>query len=370
VNTPHIKKLTLWALISLLTACGSNACNKVRNEFALRTNNFSGDEIQIQDDYWDGFGIKKVLLDPGHGCGQNPAEAKAMWKLTVELAAYLESTGHFKVYKTREHEDTGCENSPNHHGRRGRLAAKKRVDVMLSLHADGPSTTTEGSWFIWTYEQPGLLSQESEWLAVTLGAAFEHEELPIFRMRDSVKPNEVVPTKVRLGYNKYVATHQRYGAHLTQTGLGVLKHSRRPAVLIETHFMDNPTEKKRFENPEYMKKYHRGIALGLLNYFAWTDGRLTTKDQLDEGYWTIQLKATLEKDEAEDVRDLLVNSGLGDLRIETHQKAGQTWYRVRMGNYTQRQALDIGIHSLQVNGWSEYWVDQVRPGEDGGTVDP
>jgi hypothetical protein len=30
--------------------------------------------------------------------------------------------------------------------------------------------------------------------------------------------------------------------------------------------------------------------------------------------------------------------------------------------------LDIGIHSLQINGWSEYWVDQVRPGEDGGTA--
>jgi N-acetylmuramoyl-L-alanine amidase len=367
LNIPQTKKLTLWVLIFILTACGSNACEKVRNEIALRTNNFTGDELLIQDTYWDGFGIKKVLLDPGHGCGQNPAEAKAMWKLAIELEAHLEATGHFKVYKTREREDSGCENSPKH-WRRGRVAAKKRVDVMLSLHADGPSTELDGSWFIWTYEQPGLLSQESEWLAVTLGAAFEHENLPIFRMRDVVRPNEVVSTNVHVGYNKYVATHQRYGVHLTQSGLGVLKHSRRPAVLIETHFMDNPTEKKRFQDPEHMKKYHRGIELGLLNFFAWKDGRLSTSDQLAEGYWTVQLKATLEKDEAEDVRDLLKKSGVGDLRIETHQEGEETWYRVRMGNYTQRQALDIGIHSLQINGWSEYWVDQVRPGEDGGTA--
>ena len=358
-NNRHIKILRLCAGAFVFTACSSDGWDFVRDEIALRTNNFTGDEIQIQDDYWDGFGVKRVLLDPGHGCGQNATEAKAMWKLATELEAHLESTGHYKVYKTRDREDSGCENSPNH-WRRGKLAAKKRVDVLLSLHADGPSTTTEGSWFIWTYEQSGLLSQESEWLAVTLGAAFERENLPIFRMRDAVQPNEVVNTKVD-GNSVYVATHQRYGAHLTQSGLAVLKHSKRPAVLIETHFMDNPTEKERFADPEYMKRYHQGIALGLLNYFAWKDGRLTTKEQLNEGYWTVQIKATLEKDEAENVRDSLTNSGVIDLRIETHQEGEKTWYRVRMGNYTQRQALDIGIHSLQINGWNEYWIDQVLP---------
>ena len=195
---------------------------------------------------------------------------------------------------------------------------------------------------------------------MTLGAAFERENLPIFRMRDAVQPNEVVNTKVD-GNSVYVATHQRYGAHLTQSGLAVLKHSKRPAVLIETHFMDNPTEKERFSDPEYMRRYHQGIALGLLNYFAWEDGRLTTKEQLDQGYWTVQIKATLEKDKAENIRDSLTKNGVPDLRIETHQEGERTWYRVRMGHYTQRQALDIGIHSLQINGWNEYWIDQVLP---------
>jgi hypothetical protein len=117
-------------------------------------------------------------------------------------------------------------------------------------------------------------------------------------------------------HNSYQVTHPAYGVHLTDSGLGVLHNAAVPAVLIETHFIGNPTDAARYRDPAHLAKVHRGLELGLLNFFAWQDGRLHTESERADATWTIQVKATEDAKVAADIVRKLKARGFPDVRVE------------------------------------------------------
>jgi N-acetylmuramoyl-L-alanine amidase len=325
---------------------------------------FTGEEVAVAEAYWPEFGRRTVLLDPGHGCADPGAqrswsldEAEVNWEVAQAIRAQLEASGYYRVLLTREERDVGCQGvSP-----RGAQASRRDADLLVSIHAnagDDPRTRTRGTMLIWSPPRrpDESLRRKSEWLAVFLGAGLAERG---FTLHCGGPLLSEVGT--RSGAT-YVVTQPRYGVHLAGRSLGVLRSSRRPAVLVETHFLSTQEDAAEFQRSERYAAYAEAVELGLRSYFAWEEGRLPSKEALDHGFWTIQILADPDPAVATGERERLAAAGFEEARVEEHAVGAETWHRVRVGRFTDRAALGVVLHGLEEAGWEDLWVERVEEG--------
>lgn len=240
---------------------------------------YQGAKIQIQTQYPQGFTKKRVLIDPGHGC-QDPGkvthvrgalfEHQFNWVLSTILMNHLNQTGKFEAFLTRETEGVGRENSYCLSGgknkiniaKRGQMAKLRKADVLLSIHADAGQF--RGSWLIWSNKkQAQPFAEENERLALSIGANLYEDGFPMLHYHTGY-----VRFLAELLGIIYITSNDRYGIHRDNFGLALLKNTEVPAVLIETHFISNPSEVKRFQNQATYTAYAKSIEKGLITYFS------------------------------------------------------------------------------------------------------
>ena len=218
--------IPLICLVALFYFRGAlfRTINAIQHKRTLKNVLSIGEKIDLQKEYYPTFKKKKILIDPGHGCEDSgkvgfsgKKESDAMWDFAQVIQKHLNSTKRYKAVLTRTKKSKNC-NSGKKIKRRARMASKVGADAFISLHAD--AGLRAGTWIIWSSRNQ---TEENEWLCVSIGAALKEQGLPLFHMMEFFDPSKDV--------NNYVTTNSHYGCHLDGRGLGILRASKKPAIL-------------------------------------------------------------------------------------------------------------------------------------------
>ena len=234
----------------VLTGCGErhenpealNASKKLNEWRKLPQANFG---IPPYARYLEGI---KICLDPGHG-GQahllnykrGPTglrEAEVNLHVALYLREFLKEAGAI-VFMTRT-DDSFVSITD-----RSKLANKNAVDFFISLHHNffsNPETNYTSTW----YHQDADDSRASLDLARYVQQS----------VADALRLPQFTPTGL-------------YSDRLViPTGFGVLRQTKRPAILVEASFYSNPEEEQRLKKESYNKREAYGYFIGIARYVA------------------------------------------------------------------------------------------------------
>ena len=190
----------------------------------------------------------KICLDPGHG-GQahlpnykrGPTglrEADVNLRVALYLREFLTEMGAI-VFMTRT-DDSFVSISD-----RSELANKNAVDFFISLHHNSFSTPETNYTSTW-YHQDADDSRTSLDLARYVQQS----------VADALRLPQFAPTGL-------------YSDRLViPSGFGVLRQTKRPAILCEASFYSNPEEEQRLKKKSYNKREAYGYFLGIARYVA------------------------------------------------------------------------------------------------------
>jgi N-acetylmuramoyl-L-alanine amidase len=202
--------------------------------------------VRIRSD----FGVKTIVIDPGHGgsesgaCANGYIEKDLNLQTSLLLKKELEKYG-FKVLMTRE---TDKELSLK---QRGDLAKQNKADFFISVHFNAYNSTAKGFEVIHSYN-----SEHSSKIAKLI-----FEEV------------------AKLGlYRRGVWTKK--SGHGDYNWYGVLRSSFPiPAIIVEGLFLTNAEDIKNLKDPMFLEKLAKAYAIGICRYF---DINITEKSELEK----------------------------------------------------------------------------------------
>lgn len=190
---------------------------------------------------------KIILLDPGHGgpdggAGNKQAlEKDIALDISLKVRDYLQEQGAL-VLMTRETDKDLADEDTRGYSRRKVEDLKKRLkminntdnDLFVSIHLNAiPSSR-------WSGAQTFYASQYKE---NAKAAKFIQDEL-----------RENLGNTTR----KAKPINQVY----------ILKHAKKPGVLVEVGFLSNPTEREQLKKEAYQEKVAASIYQGIIRYFT------------------------------------------------------------------------------------------------------
>lgn len=248
----HLRPLLSFICIAsiVLIGCGEkHEKHEISNDFdelnewrTLPQANFA---IPPYARYLEGI---KICLDPGHG-GQaylpnykrGPTglrEAEANLRVGLYLRDFLTQAGA-TVFMTRT--DDSFVSIPD----RSEIANKNAVDFFISIHHNSfsdPETNYTSTW----YHQDADDSRTSLDLArYVQQSVADTLRLPQFPPTGLYSDRLVIPS-----------------------GFGVLRQTKRPAILCEASFYSNPEEEQRLKKESYNKREAYGYFIGIARYVA------------------------------------------------------------------------------------------------------
>ena len=206
--------------------------------------------------YLRGRGSRTVVLDPGHG-GKDPgATSRSGWQekdLVLDIAlrakAHLQAQG-VRVVMTRDVDRFWTlEDRPY-------LAARGAGDAFVSIHLNATA------------------SRSVQGVETFVTAAENHPptaETKMTRKYPAVPNNRFNHSSTALGnqiHRSLVGITRAEDRGLKRARFVVLKESPMPAALVECGFLSNPQEAQKLATPSYREAVAKGIAQGVLNYFA------------------------------------------------------------------------------------------------------
>jgi N-acetylmuramoyl-L-alanine amidase len=225
--------------------------------------------------YPDDFGVKTVMLDPGHG-GDNEG-TKAFWGLREKkrnldivkaLRKKLEASGHWRVFQTRD-ADVAVVNS-----NRPQIANESGADVYISIHCNGSNDSLRGFSVIW-YPAQNLAASEK--LAVILAGHIRDAGFPMDMMMGTMFTQSYGPDA---GPDYQRTEHEAPVYIREKTDHRMIYPARMPGVLIETHYMTDAVEALRFTIDEYVERFCAAVEIGLVDFFVKTGGVDKTTEPL------------------------------------------------------------------------------------------
>ena len=193
--------------------------------------------------------IYTIVIDPGHGgrdngTGKNVLEKTVNLKIALKLKYHLQSLG-YKVLMTRTKDKFISLNN------RSIYANKNNADLFISIHANAAKTAVKGiETFVMT--PAGFSSTGSK--------TADHK---------TYNGNLYDVNNSRLGYEiqkSLIINTKAKDRGVKKARFAVLKHVKCPAVLIETGFLSNYTERKKLNNSLYQNKIAVAITKGILSY--------------------------------------------------------------------------------------------------------
>ncbi|MDR0291202.1 MAG: N-acetylmuramoyl-L-alanine amidase [Elusimicrobium sp.] len=218
----------------------------------------------------------RIMVDPGHG-GKDPgavrrlsaAEKDINLSIAKELYANLKKQG-YDVRMTRDDDTFLALNQ------RSKLANDFNADLFVSIHVNTAPRTTAQGVEVYFRSEKATDTQAAE------TAAFENEALQYeethFNFADmllrSLAVNEYVNESSKLAghlRNSLKSTSGTGipimpGSSIKQANFYVLKGVDAPAVLIESGYMSNPSDRKQLNNKNVRAKIAEGVSRGISAY--------------------------------------------------------------------------------------------------------
>ena len=233
-----------------------------------------------------GLGVKKIVIDPGHG-GKDPGamafglkEKDIVLDIAKRLAPILEKELHCEVILTRD-SDVFIPLEE-----RTAIANTKNADLFVSLHINAhPSAKVRG---LETYYLNLTTNAEAMRVAARENATSTHQMSDLQDILSDIMKNSKISESSRLAQqvhnsifteavNKGFADIKNLG--VKQAPFYVLIGAEMPAILIEVAFISNEQDVKNLKNPTFVKMLTKEIAYGIRSYVSDTTAQLSFMEQ-------------------------------------------------------------------------------------------
>lgn len=220
-----------------------------------------------------GLNVKRIVIDPGHG-GKDPGcnlrggvkEKDVVLAMAKVLAVKLEKEMGYEVFLTRSTDRfLSLE-------RRTAIANIKKADLFISLHVNAHRSSKV--WGLETYFLNMATDERSVMVAARENATSEKNISDLQTILNDLMLNTKIHESSRLAQkvqngivsNVKVRYKQVKSLGVKQAPFYVLIGAQMPAILVETGFLTNPTEKKRLVSKRYHKVMADGICAGVKAY--------------------------------------------------------------------------------------------------------
>jgi N-acetylmuramoyl-L-alanine amidase len=228
-----------------------------------------------------GLGVKKIVIDPGHG-GKDPGaiafglkEKDIVLNIAKKLVPVLEKELNCEVLLTRDQdvfisleERTAIANSQN-------------ADLFVSLHINAhPSSKVRG---LETYYLNLTTDAEAMRVAARENATSTHQMSDLQGILSDIMKNSKVRESSRLAQQVHnsILTKARNNGFSNIRNLGVkqapfyvLIGAEMPAILIEIAFISNEEDVKNLQNVNFITMLTQEIAYGIRTYVSDTTAQL------------------------------------------------------------------------------------------------
>lgn len=228
-----------------------------------------------------GLGVKKIVIDPGHG-GKDPGamafgmkEKDIVLQIAKDLAPVLERELGCEVLLTRDsdvfvplEERTAIANTEN-------------ADLFVSLHVNAhPSANVRG---LETYYLNLTTNAEAMRVAAMENATSTHQMSDLQNILSDIMKNSKIEESSRLAqqvHNSILneAAEQGYSniknLGVKQAPFYVLIGAQMPAILLEVAFITNKEDVKNLKDPTFVRLLTQEIADGIRSYVSSTTAQL------------------------------------------------------------------------------------------------
>jgi N-acetylmuramoyl-L-alanine amidase len=228
-----------------------------------------------------GLGVKKIILDPGHG-GKDPGamafgmkEKDIVLDIAKKLAPTLEKELHCEVLLTRD-QDVFIPLEE-----RTAIANSKNADLFISLHINAhPSAHVRG---LETYYLNLTTNAEAMRVAARENATSTHQMSELQNILSDIMKNSKISESSRLAQQVHDSIVKKSKSNgfadikdlgVKQAPFYVLIGAEMPAILIEIAFISNEYDVKNLQNSGFVNMLTQEIAFGIKAYVNDTTARL------------------------------------------------------------------------------------------------
>ena len=220
-----------------------------------------------------GLNVKRIVIDPGHG-GKDPgcnARGGVKEKNIVLSIA--------RILKKKIKEEIGCEVFLTRNRdvflpleRRTAIANMKKADLFISLHINAHRNRKISG--LETYFLNMATDERSVMVAARENATSEKNISDLQTILNDLMLNTKITESSRLAHNVQEGMVSRVrkkyklarNLGVKQAPFYVLIGAQMPAVLVETGFLTNRTERKRLLSKKYQESVAEGICAGIKTY--------------------------------------------------------------------------------------------------------
>ncbi|MBM7071600.1 N-acetylmuramoyl-L-alanine amidase [Shewanella sp. 202IG2-18] len=223
-----------------------------------------------------------IAIDPGHG-GDDPGsigpagtyEKKVVLQIAKRTQALINKVPGMKAILTRRGDYFVTLNG------RTEIARNKKVDLLVSIHADAFTTPKPRGASVWLVSKRRAKSEMGRWLeqkerhSELLGGAgdaienTDSEQYLAMTLIDMVSDKSLaishqIADGVLGQVGRVTKLHKR---HPESASFGVLKSPDIPSLLVETGFISNPQEERLLRSTKHQQKLANAIKTGIVSYF-------------------------------------------------------------------------------------------------------
>lgn len=220
-----------------------------------------------------GLGVKRVILDPGHG-GKDPGaigpsglrEKDVTLKVAKQLKNILEADYGCEVFLTRERDVYLTLEE------RTAIANAKKADIFVSIHTNAePSNKWQG---VETYYLSMAVDDEAMRVAALENSTSQKRLGELKNILDQILKNAKVKESSRLAsfmQGSLVGSIKKKNSSVKDRGVKqapffVLIGAKMPAVLTEVAFITSPEDEKSLSSDKFLRQIADGIAQGIHGY--------------------------------------------------------------------------------------------------------
>lgn len=222
-----------------------------------------------------GLGIRRVVIDPGHG-GRDPGaisatgikEKDVTLRVAKLLAAALQQRLGAEVILTRDRDIF----LPLEE--RTAIANSRDADLFISIHVN--SAPSRGARGVETYVLDMMASDEEAMRVAarenaSSARSFSDLQNIVHQLLNNTKLQESVHLANFVQETMVDSLRHTHGGRIKDRGVRrapfvVLIGARMPALLVEVGFLSNPDEERLLANEQYLEQLVRGIADGVRQY--------------------------------------------------------------------------------------------------------
>ena len=220
-----------------------------------------------------GLGIRRVVLDPGHG-GTDPGcigkrglkEKDVVLQVSLLLKKLLDARKDLEVILTRE---TDISMPPED---RPVIANQKQADIFISIHANALSNQKFSgveTFYLNFSRDPKVNEIAAQENATSTKNIGEMTEI----IKKIVRNSKIVESKeLAKKIQKHLTARlsQKYSGIKSLGVKGgpfwVLIGGEMPSILVEISYLSNPRDESRLKNLDYLQQIAQGIYDGILDY--------------------------------------------------------------------------------------------------------